>query len=93
MNTEEIMAGRECILNAFSKETIKFPDGNYECKGLTDLVRSQNWLITSVKVERDKDYYFFVFFDPTCEQEAHLHDLEEYSIELYNKFSQDSYRV
>ena len=83
---DEQELGRKGVLDAWAREEMEFPDGNYHLKRLTNLVMENEWLVTSIKVQTDDGEYFFVMMDPTCRQRKHYCDLEQYTLNLYYQF-------
>lgn len=87
MELEEIMAARCTILNQLNKEN----------KKLSDLAMERDYFVTSIAVEMEiegkKQTLYFLIVDPTCKQKDHVSDIQEYSLQIYQKFAQKAYLV
>ena len=77
---EEIYEMRKQIINIIATEN----------PNIAELVLTEGYLVTSVGVSNGvkQETYFIVDF--TSKQDEHLHDLENYTIQMYNKFNGNS---
>lgn len=74
---EKVNAVREKVLDELSQEI----------PTITDIVKREGYLLTTLSVIDARDEYFFVIFDFTSKQEEHMDDLAEYTQKLFDGFN------
>ncbi len=75
--SKEIEKIRDSILNVI----------NLERPSLAELILKENYLVTTIGVSNGQTQELYTLMDFTSKQEDHLHDLENYTIQLYNGFN------
>ena len=58
-----------------------------ELPTITDIVKREGYLLTTLSVVDEREEYFFIIFDFTSRQEEHMDDLAEYTKKIFDKFN------
>lgn len=81
METLKIKEIRETAINYIARER----------PNLAEIVLTENYLITSIKVSDGNTQEIYTILDFTSKQQDHLHDFEDYTVQLYNGFNKPFY--
>lgn len=74
---KEINEIRESAINTIAEEH----------PNLAELILTEGYLVTTIGISNGKTQEIYTLIDFTSKQRDHLHDLENYTLQLYNGFN------